>query len=819
MRGSSTPIQRTLMSVLLLTSGAVMLTTSAAFCAYDFLTFRQQTLHNLATLGEAIAANSTAALAFENQDDAREVLSALKAEHHIVEATLYTRDGARFASYPSNAGAPALIHPQDGYRFENGYLVGVQPVVQGQRRMGTLYLESDLEALYERLRSFGLIAALVLALSCGVAYVLAHRLQRQISRPILALTETVGAISDGRDYTVRAQRPGGFELGQLTDAFNNLLARVEGAQTRLQSQLNRLDLLHRITRAIGERQDLPSIFQVLLRNLEDELRIDFGCICLYDAAEAGVLSVATIGANSRRHTQSLAFDEQFRIPVDQNGLARCVTGELVYEPDVTDIAFPFPQRFARAGILSLVLAPLIVQTRVFGILVVSRRAPQAFGSGECEFLRHLSEHVALAAHQMQLHGDLQHAYDDLRLSQHATMQQERLRALGQMASGIAHDINNAISPIALYTESLLEREPGLSDRARGYLITIQRAIDDVAETVARMREFYRAREPDLSLTRVQLNRLVDQVVELTRARWSDVPLRNGIVITLQTDPAPGLPDIMGSQTEIRDALTNLVFNAADAMPEGGVLTLRTRSGPSTELPGGEGPSAVHVEVSDTGIGMDEETRRRCLEPFYTTKGERGTGLGLAMVYGMIQRHSADLQIESTQGKGTTVRLSFAPAQASLLSPQQEPIEQRKSRQLRILLVDDDPLLIESVKEVLEADGHGVVAADGGQKGIETFHAALASDCPFSLVITDLGMPYVDGRKVAAAVKARSDTPVILLTGWGRRLLAENEIPPCVDRVLSKPPKLNELRTSLAELSAARPAPSVSTAARLRSLSD
>ena len=336
---------------------------------------------------------------------------------------------------------------------------------------------------------------------------------------------------------MRAQRPGGFELGQLTDAFNNLLAQVEGAQTRLQSQLNRLDLLHRITRAIGERQDLPSIFQVLLRNLEDELRIDFGCICLYDVADADVLSVATIGANSRKHAQALAVDEQFRIPVDQNGLARCVTGELVYEPDVTDISFPFPQRFARAGILSLVLAPLLVQTRVFGVLVVSRRAPQAFGSAECEFLRHLSEHVALAAHQTQLHGDLQHAYDDLRLSQHATMQQERLRALGQMASGIAHDINNAISPIALYTESLLEREPGLSDRARGYLITIQRAIDDVAETVARMREFYRAREPDLSLTRVGLNRLVDQVVELTRARWSDVPLRSGIVITLQTDLA------------------------------------------------------------------------------------------------------------------------------------------------------------------------------------------------------------------------------------------------------------------------------------------
>jgi len=807
MRGNSSPIQRTLMSALLLTSGAVMLTTSAAFCAYDFFTFRQQTLHNLATLGEAIAANSTAALAFENQDDAREVLSALKAEHHIVEATLFTRNGSRFASYPDRDLDSAAATPQqDGYRFEGGYLVGVQPVVQGQRRMGTLYLKSDLEALYHQLQSFGLIAAMVLALSCAVAYVLAHRLQRQISRPILALTETVGAIFKHRDYTVRAQQPGGFELGQLTDAFNNLLEQVEGGQARLQSQLNRLDLLHRITRAIGERQDLPSIFQVLLRNLEDELRIDFGCICLCDAAATDSLSVATLGANSRRYAEFLEFAEEYRIPIDQNGLSRCVAGELVYEPDVQGVMFPFPQRFARAGIRSLVMAPLLVQTRVFGVLVVSRRAAEAFSSADCEFLRHLSEHVALAAHQAQLYGDLQHAYDDLRQSQHATMQQERLRALGQMASGIAHDINNSISPITLYTESLLEREPGLSDRARGYLVTIQRAIEDVADTVARMREFYRAREPDLSLTRVKLNRLVDQVVELTRARWSDVPLQKGIVITLQSELDGELPDIMGSEAEIRDALTNLVFNAADAMSDGGVLTLRTHSKPVAVQPDSEVTPAVHVEVADTGIGMDEETRRRCLEPFYTTKGERGTGLGLAMVYGMVQRHSAELQIESHRGKGTTVRLSFVPAQTSLLPVQHFPSEQRNPGQLTILLVDDDPLLLKSVAEVLEADGHRVEAADGGKNGIETFQRALESHSPFSLVITDLGMPYVDGRKVASAVKSGSaETPVILLTGWGRRLIAENEIPPHVDRVLSKPPKLAELRAALAELTQGVPA--------------
>ena len=198
--------------------------------------------------------------------------------------------------------------------------------------------------------------------------------------------------------------------------------------------------------------------------------------------------------------------------------------------------------------------------------------------------------------------------------------------------------------------------------------------------------------------------------------------------------------------------------------------------------------------------MDEETRRRCLEPFYTTKGERGTGLGLAMVYGMIQRHSAELEIDSIVGKGTTVRLCFLAAQSALVSAEHHPAALPTSRCLRLLLVDDDPMLIKSLRDVLEGDGHSIVVADSGQGGIDAFLTARRSPEPFSLVITDLGMPYVDGRKVAAAVKAVSPaTPVIMLTGWGRRLIAENDVPPCVDRVLSKPPRLTELRAALAEL--------------------
>jgi CheY-like chemotaxis protein len=364
-----------------------------------------------------------------------------------------------------------------------------------------------------------------------------------------------------------------------------------------------------------------------------------------------------------------------------------------------------------------------------------------------------------------------------------------------MASGIAHDINNAISPVSLYTESLLEREPGLSERARGYLTTIQRAIEDVARTVARMREFYREREAQLTLERVDLNRAVRQVVELTQPRWSDLPQQRGAMVDMQAMLMESLPDIMGAEHEIRDALTNLIFNAVDAMPSGGTLGIRTRS-----LAAEDGTGRVLIDVSDTGIGMDEDTRRRCLEPFFTTKGERGTGLGLAMVYGMIQRHSAELDISSTVGQGTTVTLSFPAYTSSAVSAARPATVTALSRRLRILLVDDDPLLIKSLQDTLQEDGHVITATHGGQSGIDTFAAARQRGETFDVVITDLGMPQVDGRKVAASIKTQSSaTPVILLTGWGQRLIAANDIPPNVDKVLSKPPRLHELRAALSEL--------------------
>lgn len=596
-----------------------------------------------------------------------------------------------------------------------------------------------------------------------------------------------GILSDANEELDQRVRSRTEDLAQAVEGLQLEIVRRTKLEESLHTQLGRLNLLDQVTRAIGERQDLQSIFQVVVRTLEDNLPIDFGCVCLYNH-DAETLTVSCVGSHSEVLAAELTMSEQARVIVDQNGLARCIRGHLVYEPDLGQLDFPFPKRLVQGGLGSVIAAPLRSESDIFGIIIVARRQTQGFSSGDCEFLRQLSEHVAVAARQAQIYTALEQAYNDLRRTQQTVMEQERLRVLGQMASGIAHDINNALSPVALYTESLLEREANLSPRTRAYLETTQRAIGDVAHTVGRMREFCRPNEPQLMLMPVDLNALAGQVLDLTRARWSDMPQQRGIVIDLRTNLDPHLPSVAGIESEIREALTNLIFNAVDSMTAGGTLTLRSN------VAGGR----VRIQVEDTGVGMDEETRRRCLEPFFTTKGERGTGLGLAMVYGVAQRQNALLEVESAPGVGTTVSLNFAAiTPRSQLSQIARPAA--APSRLHILLVDDDPLIIRSLQAILEEDGHLVTTANGGQEGIDTLSKAAARDEQFAVVITDLGMPYVDGRKVASAVKARSDTPVILLTGWGQRLMEDDEIPPNVDRVLSKPPKIFQLRAALSEL--------------------
>ncbi len=239
------PIQRKLMAMLLITSGAVMLFACAAFFAYEFVTYRTETVQRLSTLGRVIASNSTAALVFKDQADAEEILSALYAEPHIVAAGLYDKHGDLFSTYPANLSADELpLKPGlSGFKYEEGHLAGFQPVIQSGSEVGMLYLKSDMSAVYESLRVYLLLVVLVMAASLIVAFVLSKRLQKQISTPILSLAETATAISKRKDYTVRAVKTSNDELGLLTEAFNHMLSQIHEQNQGLQESEERFRLM------------------------------------------------------------------------------------------------------------------------------------------------------------------------------------------------------------------------------------------------------------------------------------------------------------------------------------------------------------------------------------------------------------------------------------------------------------------------------------------------------------------------------------------------------------------------------------------------
>ena len=358
-----------------------------------------------------------------------------------------------------------------------------------------------------------------------------------------------------------------------------------------------------------------------------------------------------------------------------------------------------------------------------------------------------------------------------------------------MAAGIAHDFNNALTMILGHSDLMMSSAKGRAEADSpevGHVRASPAAAQDAAQIVRRLREFHRPDEGEETRVTLQLNQIVEQAITMTRPKWMDEPRARGREVSVHTDLAE-LPPLAGDPAELREMLTNLVFNAVDAMPEGGSLRLQT------SLDDGE----LCLRVSDTGTGMDDETRRRCLEPFFTTKGEKGTGLGLSAVYGIIQRHGGMMEIESEKGTGTTFCIRLP---ASLVEPE-SPAQAGGSEApketagiLRILVVDDLPIIRDVLQAQLVEDGHEVETAGDGKEALET----LEKGC-FDLMITDQSMPGMTGEQLAVKVKQHCPkTAVILLTGFGGDTADTKNTAPGVDMVLGKPATSVELRRAIGQ---------------------
>jgi PAS domain S-box-containing protein len=556
---------------------------------------------------------------------------------------------------------------------------------------------------------------------------------------------------------------------------------------RLRSQVLRMQLLNQLTKLIAGRHDLRSLFQTVLSYLREEMPISCGIIFHFEK-DSDILVVGASLDDGSGILDRLELLPGHTARIGMNGIRRSLSGETIHVVAGAPHGEGVLAELAQEGIQSMVVAPLRASDATHGIMVVGRPTGGGFESSEAEFLTQLGEHIAIAVAQLRLLNDLQRSNRDLKDAHEHMAQQERLRAMGQMASGIAHDINNALGPVTVYADILLEDQK-LDPESQSYIRTILTAAEGIAETVSRLRHFYRPAEELATLSNLNVNAIIQEVVSLTRPRWRDLPQSKGHTITLELSLASNLPSVPGWDGDMRSVITNLIFNSVDAIAEDGRINI-------TSSNRGE---FVAIEVSDTGAGMDEQTRLHCLEPFYTTKGEKGTGLGLPMVYGIVARHEGRIEIESTPGLGTTVRLLLPTKARGVQEAIVASVTNRRVMNLRLLCVDDDPTIRESLRTMLTRDGHTTKTADSGPAALEMCAQEEAAGKMFDLIVTDLGMPRMDGRELAVELaKLYPQVPVILLTGWGSQLIEHRgSITGFVD-ILAKPPRIAELRVAISK---------------------
>jgi len=423
-------------------------------------------------------------------------------------------------------------------------------------------------------------------------------------------------------------------------------------------------------------------------------------------------------------------------------------------------------------------APLMVGQVVLGVLAVSRD-DRAFSDGDERLVANVADLAALVLRSAGLYEDLTRAYGELGATQDHLVRTEKLRALGEMASGVAHDFNNLLAAILGRAQLVLRKvdDPQL----RQWVQVIERSALDGAQTVRRLQDFARVRQ-DQPFVPVDVNDVVRDALEITQSRWREESMRRGLVIDVQTSLAT-VPRVIGDPAELREAMTNLILNAVDAMPAGGTLSLTTSAG----------SDGVEVAVGDTGMGMPASVRDRIFDPFFTTKGPQGTGLGLSMTYGIVSRHRARIAVESEEGRGSTFRITFTPGPETVEAPT-APVERTADAgTLRCLVVDDEEAVGAVIDDLLEAVGHRAVVVATGAAAIEQFRAA-----PFDVVFTDLAMPGVSGWQVAQAVKAIApNVPVFVVTGFGVELSRDERAAHDVEAVYAKPLSIDDLSDAVA----------------------
>ncbi|MDP3908900.1 MAG: ATP-binding protein [Gemmatimonadales bacterium] len=558
------------------------------------------------------------------------------------------------------------------------------------------------------------------------------------------------------------------------------------AQRRLEMELR--DNLTQLDRKTSEQQSLVEASRVLASTLDlgevlgrlteiarKLLEVDVARTWLRDEATGDLVLYA--------HAGTVRSDmQQLKRLTASSGLAGWVMAEAraVAVPDaLADSRLANRAWFEAEGWKSFLGVPLLLDGAPVGVLSCLNRAVRQWSPAEVVRAESLAIPATIAIRNAQLYEKEGRALRDVKAAQELLVQGATMRALGEMSAGASHHLNNLLAVVLGRIQLVLAGvDPS---QVRRSLEIVARAAGAAAEVVRRLQRFSRmeAAEP---LASADLSLVAAEAIEMTSGLWMDAAQNRGITIDVSLD-AGVVPPATGNAAALREAVTNLLLNAIDALPNGGRVTVKTfQSG-----------GWACLAVADNGVGMSEDVKQRALEPFFTTKGVKSTGLGLSLSYGVMKRHGGDLQIETTPGLGTTVTMRL-PVSAVTEAPRPGTEEsaslQPAQASLRILLIDDQEEVREVVADMLRSLGHSVVVAPGGIEALALLHAGETVD----MVLTDLGMPGMTGWDVARAVKERwPRLPVGLLTGWGEHVAGAAGAPDLISGLSAKPATLETLR--------------------------
>ena len=567
----------------------------------------------------------------------------------------------------------------------------------------------------------------------------------------------------------------------LAIALNNIRLYQE-----TERKAQRLLLMDEINRAISSTLDLDSIFKVTAEKLKKVVnyeRINLS----YWRPEINSFELGAIYFSDGRSKLNIGTI----IPAEDTQMSEVVKSKSSFTMNKLSLensGKAASRMFYAEGVRSFVGIPILSHADVIAVLTLTSRNHNGFDSQTIEILKSVASHLSVAIKNARLFSDLQRAYDNLKRTQDQLVQSEKLRALGEMAGGVVHDFNNVLASVLGRTQLLLKRleqgDTGSEAKMVEGLKNIEKVATDGSKILSRIHEFTKMK-PEKAFTLVNINDIVEDALDLTRLYWESQALSRGVKIRVEKELSDISP-VKGNPSELREVLTNIIINCVDAMPQGGQIKVKTSQ--DSEM--------SYVAISDTGIGMSEEVRKKVFEPFFTTKGRQGTGLGMSVAYSIVTRHNGDIVIDSELGKGSTFIVRLPKTVEKEIAPTELVHENIKQQitSAHVLVVDDEESLRDILEEMLLSGGYKVSQAGDGIEGLSLFKKE-----KIDVLITDLGMPGMSGWEFIDKVREiKADIPIIITTGWGAQVDGRDIEKKKISTVIDKPFSLEGVLEAVSE---------------------